>query len=128
MEGGKLKLSILPEVFAICRLKKDAPFPDWALAGSFSSLTRTEEEFSVVCPQDNLPEGITSEKGWRGLKVEGVLDFSQVGVLTSLTAPLAQAGISILAISTYQTDYLMVKEEHLKKAVRVLSQEGHQVR
>lgn len=127
MTDLKLKLSILPETFAVCRLDKEARIPDWAPAGSFFSITRTLEELSVVCPQIHVPEGIKRDEGWRCLKVEGSLDFSVSGVLASLTMPLAHEGISVFVVSTYNTDYLMVKQEHLKKAVMVLSQRGHQV-
>jgi hypothetical protein len=128
MTDSKFSLSILPNNFAICRLDKGAGIPDWALASSFFSLTRSAEELSVVCPQNLVPEGIRRNAGWRCLKVEGPLDLSATGVLASLTRPLAQEGISIFAVSTYDTDYLLVKKNDLKKAVTVLSQKGHQIR
>ncbi len=128
MTDSKLSLSILPNNFAICRLDKGAGIPDWALASSFFSLTRSAEELSVVCPQNLVPEGIRRNAGWRCLKVEGPLDLSEIGVLASLTGPLAEEGISIFAVSTYDTDYLLVKKNDLKKAVTVLSQKGHQIR
>jgi len=127
MTDSKLSLSILPNNFAICRLDKGAGIPDWALASSFFSLTRSAEELSVVCPQNLVPEGIRRNAGWRCLKVEGPLDLSATGVLASLTNPLAQEGISVFAVSTYDTDYLLVKKKDLKKAVIVLSRNGHQI-
>ncbi|MFH0812768.1 MAG: hypothetical protein V2A69_07990, partial [Pseudomonadota bacterium] len=75
--GFNWKISLLPETTAICRLPKEACIPPWALTGYFFSVTRTAEELSVVCPQINVPEGIKKEEGWRGLKVEGPLDFQQ---------------------------------------------------
>ncbi|OGP51944.1 MAG: amino acid-binding protein [Deltaproteobacteria bacterium RBG_13_51_10] len=123
----KLTLSILPETLVICQMDKDARIPDWLLAGTFYSITKTAEELSVVCPQTNVPEGIKKDEGWRCLKVEGPLDFSTTGILASLTMPLAKEGISVFAVSTYNTDYLLVKEQHLGKAVQVLSQNGHQI-
>jgi hypothetical protein len=128
MTDLKFKLSILPETFAICRLDKEARIPDWALAGSFLSITRTLEELSVVCPQIHVPEGIKRDEGWRCLKVEGSLDFSVSGVLASLTMPLAHEGISVFVVSTYNTDYLMVQGKDLEKTITVLSHYGHQVR
>jgi len=121
------KLTIPPQIFSICRLGNDAPFPDWALASGFFSITRTGEELSVVCPQAQVPEGIRRDDGWRCLKVEGPLDLSATGVLASLANPLAKEGISIFAISTYDTDYLLVKEENLERAAKVLSRTGHQI-
>ena len=125
MSHTNLTLSLLPNTFAICKLGPEADIPPWALAGDFSSLTRTKEELSLVCPQEVVPEGLQCEKGWRCLKVEGPLDFSLTGILASLTAPLAQAGISILAVSTFDTDYLLVKAGVVEMAVRELEKAGH---
>jgi hypothetical protein len=129
MENGmshtNLALSLLSETFAMCRLGPDADIPAWALDGDFFSVTRTQEELSVVCPQEKIPEKTLCEKGFRCFKVGGPLDFSLTGILSSLTIPLSQAGISVLAISTFDTDYLLVKEAHVDRAVRQLSQAGH---
>ncbi len=127
MGAKKLILSILPETLAICRLDKNAPIPDWAFSGSFISITRTEEELSVVCPQINIPEGVRHDEGWRCIKVDDTLDFSLTGVIASLTMPLAFEGVSVFAISTFDTDYLLVKEKNLGKAAAVLSENGHLV-
>lgn len=123
----KLTLSILPETLVICQMDKDARIPDWLLASTFYSITKTAEELSVVCPQTNVPEGIKKDEGWRCLKVEGPLDFSAAGILASLTMPLAKEGISVFAMSTYNTDYLLVKEPHLEKAVQILAQNEHRI-
>jgi len=123
-----LTLSVVPGVFAICRLDASAPIPDWAGASSFLSITRTRDELSIVCPQDDVPEQVLSDKGWRCLRVEGPLDLSLIGVLASLTAPLAQAGIGVFAISTYDTDYVLVKAKNLERAILVLLEAGHQTR
>jgi hypothetical protein len=124
----ELTLSILPGVFAICKFDRDARIPDWADSGGFVSITRTSDELSIVCPQVRVPEEINCEKGWRCIKVEGPLDLSLTGILSSLATPLADAGIGVFAISTYDTDYLLVQSESLERAARVLSQAGHQVR
>lgn len=128
MSGKNLRLLILPEPLAICRLEKNSAIPDWTKAGIFVSITRTAEELSIVCPQDQVPEGIKKEGGWRCLKVDGPLDFSLTGILTSLTQPLAQGGIGVFAISTYDTDYLLVKEAHLERTIQILSEEGHEIK
>ena len=125
MSPTNLTLSLLPHTFAICKLEPEADIPSWAVAGDFFSLTRTKEELSLVCPQEAVPEGLLCEKGWRCLKVEGPLDFSLTGILASLTAPLAQAGISILAVSTFDTDYLLVNAGIVEMAIRELKKAGH---
>ncbi|PIS17200.1 MAG: ACT domain-containing protein [Candidatus Nealsonbacteria bacterium CG09_land_8_20_14_0_10_42_14] len=117
----KLTLSILPEVLGICRFDEKSPIPDWAKDISFCSITRTADELSVVCPQDEIPAGVLAEKNRRAFKVEGPLGFSLTGIVSSLSKPLAEAGISIFYISTYETDYLLVEEKNLAKAVEVLS-------
>lgn len=122
-----LNLILLPGTFAVCRLVQDAAVPAWAWAEEFVSITKTAEELSVVCPEAGVPEGVRCERGWRCLRVAGTLDFSLVGVLASLVAPLAEAGVSIFAISTFDTDYLLVQEGHLQKACEALRQVGHAV-
>jgi len=125
MEQRTLKLELLPDVYAVCRLDKNAPVPDWATSGLFCSVTRTAEELSVVCPDARVPPCVQKDSGWRVLMVEGPLDLSLTGVLASLAAPLARADISIFAISTYDTDYLMVKNQQAAEAIQVLRAEGY---
>jgi hypothetical protein len=116
----------LDDLFAVCRLAGDSPVPTWA-TGSFVSITRTAEELSIVCRAEDVPEGVRCERGWRCLRVAGALDFALVGVLTSLLAPLADAGIPVFAASTFDTDYLLVKEDRWDVAVEALRREGHRV-
>lgn len=118
---------VLEGIFAVCRLGPSAVVPSWASAGNFFSITRTADELSVVCPQSAVPEGVRSEGGWRCLRVAGAMDFSLVGVLASLVGPMAEAGISVFALSTFDTDYLLVKEADFEKAKAVLRQTGHSV-
>ena len=127
MKEKRLNLSVLTETLAICRLEKDAALPEWAKSGSFVSATRTPGEFSIVCPQIQVPPEVKKEKGWKCIQVRGPLDFSLTGILASLTTPLARAGISVFAISTYDTDYLLVKEKDLQKAIEILDKKGHRV-
>jgi hypothetical protein len=91
-------------------------------------VTRTPDELSIVCPQEHVPEGVEAVRGWKSLKVEGKLDFTTVGLLSSLTSSLARAGISIFAISTYDTDYLFVKENDLDRGVAALQKSGLDIR
>ena len=127
MSNTILTMKLLNESFAVCRLESREPVPAWASSGSFFSITRTAEELSVVCTQENVPSGIKCEKNWRILKVEGPLDFSLIGILSSISSVLASSGISIFAISTYDTDYILVKDENINKATDVLSAKGYNI-
>lgn len=120
-------LSLLSGEFGICRLDASSKLPSWATAGPFFSITGTPEELSVVCPVDFIPREVICERGWRCLKVHGPLDFSQTRVLLSLVEPLAHAGISVFAISTYDTDYLLVKTARFPEAIKALQSAGHRV-
>ena len=127
MRDNGLSLILSEDTFAVCRLDAHHPIPDWVWSGAFSSVTRTEAELSVVCAQVNIPSGIQAEYGWRCLRVAGTLDFTLVGILASLVEPLAIAAVSVFALSTYDTDYLFVKETDLKKAIAVLKTAGHRI-
>lgn len=120
-----LTLSLLPDTLAVCRLPAGTGLPAWATAGAFYAVTRTADELSVVCPQQQVPAGVTCQPGWRCLQVAGPLDFALTGVLASLAQPLAAAGISIFACSTYDTDYLLVRDEALDAALTALRSAGH---
>lgn len=122
-----LELTVLAEELAICRLPGGGGLPDWLGVGGLASVTWTPDETSVVCPAALVPLGILAEKGWRALKVSGPLDFDLTGVLVSIAEPLARIGISIFSVSTYDTDYLLVKEDLLSTAVSVLKDAGHVV-
>ena len=124
-----MKLSLGQERLAVCQLASDAFIPAWvsALPG-FCSITRTGEELSIVCPEKVVPAGVKQETGWRIFKVEGPLDFGLTGVLAAVAAPLAQAGISIFSIATFNTDYVLVKDTQVAEAVQALQAAGHIVR
>jgi hypothetical protein len=124
----QLTLQVMDDLFAICRLASDASIPPWATTGPLFSITRTDDELSIVCPQAAVPEGILCERDWRGLRVAGKMPFTVVGVLAALTAPLAEAGISLFAVSSFDTDYLLVKANDLDAALEALHQQGHTVR
>lgn len=121
-----LDLKILAGAFAVSRLPADAPFPEWA-QGALLSLTRTPEELSVVSAVGSVPESVRSERGWRALQVEGPLEFSLVGILATLSETLAEAEVPIFALSTFDTDYLLVRGQDLSRAVRALESAGHQI-
>jgi hypothetical protein len=121
-------LLLLDELLAVCRLAADAPAPEWAQGRALSAFIRTPEELTVICPEHLVPPGVIAEPGWRVLQVEGPLDFELVGVLASLAASLADAGVSIFAISTYSTDFILIKQSQVDLALTALHQAGHQVR
>lgn len=122
-----LTLSLLSSELAVCRLLADAPLPDWAQVGEFYSLTRTADELSLVCSVGAVPEGVRCEAGWRALKVEGPLDFGLTGILAGLAGALAVAGISLFTLSTFDTDYLLVKQDRLPQALAALQSAGYGV-
>jgi hypothetical protein len=112
-------------LFAVARLDPRAAIPGWA--SDFFAVTRTADELSIVCPQDAVPADATAERDFRILMVEGPLDFALTGVLASIATPLAEAGISIFAISTYETDYVMVRAAQFTAAVEALQSAGWDV-
>ena len=120
--GPTCDLRLLPGRFAVCHLPPDARAPE-----KFWSLTRTDEELSVICTEDAVPHGASAQHGWRALEVAGPLDFALTGVAAALTTPLALAGISVLPVATYDTDYFFVREPTLDRAVAALEAAGHTV-
>ncbi len=122
-----LDLTLLPDHVAICRLPAKSALPAWAASGGLSSVSWTEDATSVVCPEAVVPSDVQSDGGWRAFMVAGPLDFSLTGILLSIARPLAEAGIAIFAISTYDTDYVLVKESSLQTAIEALSKFGHRV-
>ncbi len=128
MSSDSLTLAFLPDRYAVCRLGGDDAVPDWAYSRGFVSITRTQEELSIVCLQDSVPPDVTCRRDWRCLKVDGPLDFAQTGVLASLADPLAEAGIPVFVMSTYDTDYLLVPEPRATCAAEVLTNAGHRVK
>jgi hypothetical protein len=121
-------LNVLPQRFAVCRLSGDAAIPPWATEGAFLSITRTADELSLVCCQELVPAGILCEREWRCLRVAGTMAFSTVGVVADLSRPLADAGIGIFIVSTFDTDYLLAKAEDWPQAIDVLRRQGYAIR
>jgi hypothetical protein len=122
-----LKFRLLPGPYAIVRLASDAPVPDWATKGDFTSITRTADELSIVCPAGNVPPDVHSPHRWVCLKLEGPFPFSQTGVLLSFIEPLSNQGIPIFAIATYDTDYILVQEEFAGASLDLLRLAGHEI-
>jgi hypothetical protein len=122
-----LKFCRLPGPYAIVHLAPDTTIPDWAKKGEFTSITRTADELSIVCPTENLPPGVSSPHRWTCLKLEGPFPFSLTGVLLSFIEPLSNNAIPIFAISTFDTDYVLIQEEFLDQALDKLQQAGHEL-
>ena len=121
-------LTILPQILSVCRLQPTAVVPAWAQEGDFWSVTRTADELSILCSRGHVPPEIQAEANWRAFKVEGPLDFTLVGILANLSGVLARAGVSLFALSTFDTDYLLVRVEKLMDAAVALRSAGHTVR
>lgn len=114
--------------YEVARLPADATLgSDWLASGPWLSMTRTADELSLVGPEGTSPPGARVEPGWRLLRVRGALDFAMTGVLAALAAPLADAEIPIFVVSTFDTDYLLLKDDDLEAAVTVLREHGHEV-
>jgi GNAT superfamily N-acetyltransferase len=124
---GPLHFIRVPGRFAVCRLDARAPIPIWAAGDGFFSITRTADELCIVCRESDVPDGVQCERGWRCLRVAGTIPFTAVGVLASLTVPLAEARVGVFALSTFDTDYLLVKEVDLPAAIVALGRRGHTV-
>jgi hypothetical protein len=128
MINQKPAVSLLAERFTICRFSSEDPIPEWSKNNVFLSITKTADELSVVCPESCVPHNAKCENDWRVFKVEGPLDFSLIGILASLSTIMANNGISIFAISTYDTDYILVKNKDIHCAINALIEEGYEVR
>lgn len=124
--ASSFKLETISGSYVVCRLPAEAEIPSWA-TGQLVSITRTADELSIVCSSESAPNDVRRESGWRALRVVGPLHFAMVGVIAGLTAALAAASISVFVISSFDTDYLLVKEERLESAIKSLRAAGHQV-
>jgi uncharacterized protein len=122
-----LKYRVLRERLAVCQLAAGALVPEWGLSGGFSCVVRTSDELSLVCEADRVPEGVRAERDWAALKLEGPFPFSMTGVLASFLQPLADARIPIFAVSTFNTDYVLIKREDLEQAMKALGEAGHEL-
>ncbi|MHB0968747.1 MAG: ACT domain-containing protein [Thermoanaerobaculia bacterium] len=122
-----MQLTLLATRLAIVRFPPESPIPKWVPARGFVSITQTDDELSIICDDAKVPASERAERGWIAMRVSGPLDFSLTGILAALAVPLAEAKVPIFAISTYETDYVLVKGENLAGAVRALRESGHTV-
>ena len=119
-------LEILQSDLAIVKLKPEDSVPRWA-KGEFVAITKTATELSIVCAQSGIPDDVEAERGWTGFRIAGPLAFDQVGVIASITAPLDAAQVPVFVVSTYDTDYLLIKSDHLDSASEALTASGHRI-
>jgi hypothetical protein len=131
MQGAGHRFSMVPGTYALCRLPSNAALPAWA-GKAFTSITRTAEELSIVCEERRLPADLGGvelqvERGWVLLKIHGPFPLDAIGVLASITKPLAEAAVSLFALSTFDTDYILVKRIHAKQAIAALTLAGHKL-
>jgi hypothetical protein len=123
-----LTLALLKDSYALCRLDPYAGVPTWASRGDFWSITRNNEEISIFCPEsDAIPANVESERGWRALQLTGEMSFNQTGILDSVVEPLSHAEIPILVVSAFDTNYVLLKQDVLDRAIMVLTENGHTI-
>jgi hypothetical protein len=123
----KLKYRVVPEKLSVCQLPAGSSPPEWAFGPGFFCVTQTAEELSIVCEESRVPPGVRVERGWVALKLQGPFPFAMTGVLTAFLQPLADANIPIFAISTFDTDYVLMKRDKLDAAITALSGSGHEM-
>jgi hypothetical protein len=124
----RVSLTLLPDAMAICRLDAKSAIPSWAVEADWWSVTRTRDELSVVCAEARIPAGVTASRGWRVLQFDGPLPLDQTGILASVTAPLAAAHVSVFALATFNTDYVLIPSAQRAAAIDALERAGHAVR
>jgi hypothetical protein len=124
----RVEMSLLPRRYGVCRLDADGAIPEWAMHGEFWTVTRTTDELSITCAEDRVPPGVRAERGFRLLKLAGPIDMAQTGVIAAIAGPLAEAGISLVPIATFDTDYILVRHDTIDRAIGVLRAAGHTVR
>lgn len=111
--------------YAVCQLSADGPAPDWAMRGAFWSVSKTPAEISVLCEEQCVPDSVRAQQGWACIQLAGKFPFEMTGVLAAVVDPLARAGVPVFAMSTYDTDWVLVPGEKLEGAVRALKAAGH---
>lgn len=123
-----LTLSVLEGEYAISRLEPSSAVPDWAWQGELVSVSKTRDELSILCLSSNVPDDVRCEREWAAFKLNGPFEFTLTGILVSVLEPLRVADIGIFAVSTFDTDYVLVKRANLEAAIEALEKAGHDVR
>lgn len=123
----KLRFSLAGAGLVVCRLAPDAAVPEWATRGAFSSITRTPEELSIVCAEERVPAEVKRSGRFALLKLHGPFALDETGVLSGFVGPLAEAGVPVFVLATYDTDYVLVPEEYSMTALGALQKAGHEI-
>jgi hypothetical protein len=123
----RLALTLEANAYAICRLPPDTPLPAWALESAYFSITKTPDELSIVVPESVVPPDVVASRGWRMIRFAGPMPLDQTGILASVTAPLAAARVSVFAVGTYDTDYVLIPAAQRASALAALEAAGHSV-
>lgn len=121
---NQLTFILADGVFSLCRLAPEDAIPSWALSSDFYTISKTNDELSVVCESQYVPAGIKQDGNWRLLKIAAVLDLSLTGITAKFSTALANAGVNLCVIATYETDYILVKQEKLQTAITALQDAG----
>ncbi|MEP6906415.1 MAG: ACT domain-containing protein [Pseudoxanthomonas sp.] len=119
-----LALKHIPGTYAICRFAAGTPMPHWFHPGGFSSASWSDNELSIVCDESQVPDDVQCDRGWQCLMLQGPFAFDETGILLQVLQPLAAASIGIFAVSTFDTDYVLVKEHHFEAAMHALTESG----
>ncbi len=122
-----MQLKLLAETFGVLKLPPAQPFPAWLAAAALYFVARTEDEFSVICPQASIPAGSDYSPNWRCLRAHGDLAFDEIGVVARLSQPLAAAGLSLFLVSTHDRDYVFVRADDLRQALDIYRDGGFTV-
>ncbi|GHO85162.1 ACT domain-containing protein [Dictyobacter formicarum] len=128
MTNKRLILTLQPDILAICRLDPATQISADMLKGNFVAITKTDEELSIIRPQENIPDEVIYTKGWRCLRIEGPFTPGTTGILAAVLSPLADAKLSVFTATTYDTGHVLVQEKNLNLAIQILAQAGHTVR
>lgn len=128
MDKKKLSIQFLAGRYAICRLSSNDSIPNWIDLQHFYSITKTDDELSIVCSEYGIPDSVIAEKDWKILKIIGPLDFSLVGILSKISTLLADSKISIFSISTYDTDYILIKTTDVDNTINILNNANYTVK
>ncbi len=122
-----MQLKLLSTPFAVLKLSPSEPIPTWATQSNHFFISKTSDELSIICPEQAVPSEVEASKAWRCFRVDGDLEFEQVGVVATVSKPIADAGISLFLVSTHDRDYVFVHVDSLEKAVETYKSIGFEI-
>ena len=122
-----MKLKLLKPTYSICKLSPDNEVPSWALTSSTFFLSKTSDELSIICPATEIPSEVKVSNGWRCIRVDGDLEFDEIGVVTTVSSPIANKGISLFLVSTHDRDYVLIHKDDLDNAISEYEKKGFSI-